>query len=105
MLMTKEEINMACTAVLGVGYIISAEDAEVLRNNENWEEYVMSLNYYDDGSDCFVGEILSICGPGEVTKAFIPSSVCAYTDKVEEKFGKVIPDKYEANIYVLSAWD
>lgn len=97
---------MACIAILGVGYIISAEDAKALKNNEKWEDDVIPLNCYDDNSDCFVGEVLSACDPGEFTKAFIPNSIYAHTNVVETKFSSVIPDKYGyADVYILSVWD
>ena len=97
---------MACRAMLGVGYILSAEEAKPLLDNEDWEDKLIPLNYYTDDTDYFFGDIIQACDPGEYVEPYIPEAIGANTDSVEEKFGPAIPhiDRY-AKIFLLSVWE
>lgn len=97
---------MACRAMFGVGYILSAEEAKPLLDNEDWEDELVPLNCYTDDTDYFFGEVLDVCDPGEYCEPYIPSSLCEHTDKVEAKYSPAIPhiDRY-AKTFLLSVWD
>lgn len=98
-------MSVGYTATLGIGYVISEEEAKRIKELPDYEEkWGGDLLAFDDCygiGEHFFGEVYGEVKPAEYTEPWIPNDFYAARKYIAKKYGPVLSKQYELDEPVL----
>lgn len=87
------------TATLGMGYIISEEEAKRIKElpdyEEKWDGDLLAFNGYSGVGEHFFGEVYGEAESADYTEPWMPNDFKAARKFVAKKYGPVLSKQYE----------